>query len=125
MENSIKEYEKVSKLVGTYIGWFERAIESTMAEVNKSQLGFWKKRSAKATLRKLSKMCSKNKSEFGALIDSLGALLPVMNEEDFAEQCLRVQRVIVPLYAKVQFSFKEMQKITKLVNFTRGHNARN
>ena len=124
MENSIKEYEKVSKLVGAYLGWFERAIETTKSDIDKSSLGFWRKRSAYAVVRRLKKTHKNNKAEFSALVDSLGALLNVMNENDFKEQCLRVQRMIVPLYAKIQFQFKEMQKIMTLINFTRGTNAR-
>jgi len=124
MENSIKEYERISKLVGSYLGWFERAIESAKKDVDASPIGFWKKLAIKRELKRMSKNLKKSRVEFYVLIDELGALMPVMNEEDFKEHCLRAQSMIMPLYAKVQMHFKALKQITTLVNFTRGRNAR-
>jgi len=117
-KDCVDAYEKTSKIVGAYFGWAEKMIDNLRSRVNDAPLGLWKRRAINSAIRKMEKEFKKQEAEFLPLVAELGKLSATLDEVLFIENCARVRRMVLPLFAKARFYYGEVNKIIAIVSFT-------
>lgn len=122
MENfekkALEEFDGVCKIIGSYIGYMNKALDSLEEQVDESPLKFWSRRTANSAIKKVRKNVDRSDRRFTALIDELGKLMPVLPEDAFIERCTDVRRMILPLFAKSRFELQNLNKVIATISFS-------